>query len=627
MTLEPSAEMILPLSEVLNSCLSVLPQAVEPQTADELAKSLHSAALELFRHRRFKESQETIMRAVATAETSIRWNDFATIAVARNDVAGAERGYRRAVQLNPKNVRAATNLIVLLESVGKISAASKYRHLIPKELQAVVDASCAAVTGHSALDAECRRLLALIRSLSSINPASPQFFKEAQQRGMADCEYFVRQAMPMILTAEADVCEELLGRLEHAAAKDYRCGALVAIYQMEHSNFSAALPLFRNTLMQQPEELFVERKFLECLRLAKPADAEVADVEANVAGRTCLRPWSHLELASTGNAYLCCPSWLPVSLGNIKQSSASEIWNSDEAKAIRESVQDGSFRYCSKTQCPQITGGFLPKKSAETEVALAALVKKSGPSRPTLSYDASCNLACPQCRRDFITANKQEQAEMDALFIPWIADVAKHADRLFLNGSGDVFGSKHSRALLSSLKRDQYPNLKFEIITNAQLFDERAYIEFDLAGRIHAVKVSIDAARPETYKFVRRGGSFERLLENLAFLDRLRSSGRDRFRLELFFVVSTPNFREMPEFVQLAKRFHADMALFTLLRSIGSFTEEEVKEWSVFNPDHKLHAEFLQVLEAPEMRDPIVAGSLATFMGNEHPEISAILDY
>jgi MoaA/NifB/PqqE/SkfB family radical SAM enzyme len=319
---------------------------------------------------------------------------------------------------------------------------------------------------------------------------------------------------------------------------------------------------------------------------------------------------------------------LPMSVGNIKQSSASEIWNSDEAKAIRESVQDGSFRYCSKTQCPQITGGFLPKKSVETEIALAALAKKSGPSRPTLSYDASCNLACPQCRRDFITANKEEQAEMDALFIPWIADVAKHADRLFLNGSGDVFGSKHSRALLSSLKRDQYPNLKFEIITNAQLFDERAYIEFDLAGRIHAIKVSIDAARPETYKFVRRGGSFERLLENLAFLDGLRASGRDHFRLEFFFVVSTPNYREMPEFVQLAKRFHADMALFTLLRSIGSFTEEEVRAWSVFNPDHKLHADFLRVLEAPEMRDPIVAGSLATFMGKDgHSEMAAILDY
>jgi hypothetical protein len=53
-----------------------------------------------------------------------------------------------------------------------------------------------------------------------------------------------------------------------------------------------------------------------------------------------------------------------------------------------------------------------------------------------------------------------------------------------------------------------------------------------------------------------------------------------------------------------------------------------VREWSVFNPDHRLHAEFLQVLEAPEMRDPIVVGSLATFMGrNANAEMAAILDY
>jgi MoaA/NifB/PqqE/SkfB family radical SAM enzyme len=622
MTFQPATEPTLPSSEILNPNL-----AADLQAAEERAKILHMGAIELFRQRCFTEAQEKITLALSEAETSIRWNDFATIAIARNDLAGAERGYRLAVDLDPANVRAVTNLIVLLESLGKVTAAGKYRHLVPKDLQAVVDASCAAVAGQSAFGQECKRLLHMILALGSVDPQSPRFFQDAQNRGMANCEYFVRQAMPIILAAKADVQEELVGRLEHAASTDYRCGALAAIYRMEQGDFPGALTLFRNALMKQPEELFVEQKFLECLRLAQPAGAEAADVAANVLGRTCLRPWSHLELASTGNAYLCCPSWLPMSVGNIKQSSAHEIWNSAEAKAIRESVQDGSFRYCSKTQCPQITGGFLPRKTAETELALAALKNKSGPSRPTLSYDASCNLACPQCRRDFITANKQEQAEMDALFIPWIADVAKHADRLFLNGAGDVFGSKHSRILLSSLKRDQYPNLKFEIITNAQLFDDRAYVEFDLAGRIHAIKVSIDAARPETYKFVRRGGSFERLLENLAFLDGLRTSGRDHFRLEFFFVVSTPNFREMPEFVQLAKHFHADMALFTLLRSIGSFTEEEVREWSVFNPDHRLHVEFLQVLEAPEMRDPIVAGSLATFMGNEHAAMASILDY
>jgi hypothetical protein len=509
------------------------------------------------------------------------------------------------------------NFVVLLESLGKVFVANKYRHLIPQDLREGVGASCG-ILGHSAADTEFKRLLDRIGSLGSIDPEAPRFFQEAQQHGMMDCGYFVRQAMPMLVASGADVREELVARLEHAAGCDYRSGALAGVYLMEQGDITGALPLLRHALMKQPGDLFIEGKLLDCIRLQKSADPEVPDVEANLAGRTCLQPWAHLELTATKNAYLCCPGWLPLSVGNISPSSADEVWNSDAANAIRESVTDGSFRYCSKTQCPQITGGTLPRKSDEDrQITLASLAAKRGPTRPTLSYDASCNLACPQCRRDFITANKEEQQEMDALFVPWIADVVKHADRLFLNGAGDVFGSKHSRSVLARLTREQYPKLKFEIITNGLLFDERAYVEFDLAGRIDTVKVSIDAASPETYKYVRRGGSFARLLDNLAFLDGLRTSGRDSFRLEFLFVVSTPNYREMPEFVQLAKRFRGDMALFTLLRSIGSFTEEEVSEWSIFDPHHRFHTDFLHVLEAPEMRDPIVAGSLATFIANE----------
>lgn len=125
MTLQPSSE---PVAPFLSPGLSAEPQTAQPQTPEVLAKDLHNAALELFRQHRLTESQETITRALAQAETSVRWNDFATIAVARNDMGGAERGYRRAVELDTRNVRAATNLIVLLESVGKVSVAARYRH-------------------------------------------------------------------------------------------------------------------------------------------------------------------------------------------------------------------------------------------------------------------------------------------------------------------------------------------------------------------------------------------------------------------------------------------------------------------------------------------------------------------
>ena len=59
--------------------------------------------------------------------------------------------------------------------------------------------------------------------------------------------------------------------------------------------------------------------------------------------------------------------------------------------------------------------------------------------------------------------------------------------------------------------------MRINLHTNAVLCDERAWDDCSLHGRVDEVDVSIDAARPETYAIVRRGGNFERLLKNLNF--------------------------------------------------------------------------------------------------------------
>jgi hypothetical protein len=128
----------------------------------------------------------------------------------------------------------------------------------------------------------------------------------------------------------------------------------------------------------------------------------------------------------------------------------------------------------------------------------------------------------------------------------------------------------------------------------------------------------VDAARPETYRVVRRGGDFQRLLSNLAFLDELRRSRGENFRFELSFVVSSMNFREMPEFVQLGKRFHVDSILFTILRNSGHFTLTQFGQLNIANPCHPEHQDFLRVLESPELSDPIVdCGSVAPYRRQE----------
>jgi sulfatase maturation enzyme AslB (radical SAM superfamily) len=203
---------------------------------------------------------------------------------------------------------------------------------------------------------------------------------------------------------------------------------------------------------------------------------------------------------------------------------------------------------------------------------------------------------------------------MDRDYLPQVMRAAVTAETIYLNGGGDFCASKHSRKLLKLLKREQFPNLKFLLISNGQALNERVFRDLDLYGRVQEIQISIDAARPETYRMVRRGGSFDRLLDNLATLDGLRFSRGERFKFEFNFVVSSLNFREMAEFVQLGRRFHVDAINFMAIRSWGHLSPSEFAALNIFNPCHPCHQEFLQAVQVPELSDPIVdCGSVGPY--------------
>ena len=64
----------------------------------------------------------------------------------------------------------------------------------------------------------------------------------------------------------------------------------------------------------------------------------------------CERVFRHLYIIPNGNVFLC--SWNTKPIGNILKQDLKQIWNSDEAEKIRDSIRDGSFQYCKKTGCP-----------------------------------------------------------------------------------------------------------------------------------------------------------------------------------------------------------------------------------------------------------------------------------
>ena len=244
----------------------------------------------------------------------------------------------------------------------------------------------------------------------------------------------------------------------------------------------------------------------------------------------CRAPFQNIETNPNGDVFFCCPAWLPKPIGNLNHASAGEIWNSAAAQDIRASIHDGSYRHCSRIHCPKLSGGgsrLEPKdKITHQEMAVVAEAQDtrltSMPANIILSHDRSCNIACPSCRRELILARKDEQSALNAMADNVIFPLLSQARKVCVTASGDPFGSAHFQYVLRNLERSENPRLRLDLQTNGLLLNPKLWEKLKLEGKVDQLLVSSDAATPETYAELRRGGVFSTLLKNLEFMSALR---------------------------------------------------------------------------------------------------------
>ncbi|HUL36022.1 MAG TPA: radical SAM protein [Candidatus Eisenbacteria bacterium] len=607
----------------------------------------HEAGLKLFAASQFEQASRELRSSLEAEPNSEKWNDWAAAEAACGRIDEALSALSRALLLDPNNRQAQENLEFLqggqnrLPSFKIIQESSCGTGCADRGGQSGTsrrtDAGLPTGQGASGIvDAYFREL----RGIPAYDPALSPEMHEALQRANSDSSYFVKEAYRRLRTLPEAAAGAILNRLETGADRDYRFLAIAAMNAMENQDWDRALELLRAAEERHWVDVFLERERIRCEELRQDAEpgkpGALAGINEYLAGSFCTAPWETMEITSwgpkieqTGDVYFCCPAYMPVVTGNARELRAEEIWNSTVAQEVRKSIHDGSFRYCSRLHCPLISGRQLPsreaalaeaqaekgaKEGADSLETIYPLKAKKGPARVALSYDRSCNLACPSCRSDYYTATKEEQEKLHGFYGEFVKSMVKDARLIYMDGAGETLASRHSREVLRSLNRQDFPALKFRIQSNGQLFDRRAYEEFDLRGRLERVDISIDAARPETYAVIRKGGTLKRLLENVEFLDGLRQREGESFQISFRFVISALNYREMPEVIRLAKRHHLDIVEFMVMRQWGQFSPEEARQLFVFNPGHPQHEDFRNVLCAPEMEDPIVIlGSAGEF--------------
>jgi hypothetical protein len=323
------------------------------------------------------------------------------------------------------------------------------------------------------------------------------------------------------------------------------------------------------------------------------------------AHRFCSRPFQFLTIDNSACARICCDDWLTLPIGDMLSENVGHIWNSKAAQKIRESIHDGSFRYCNKNVCPDLVAGTLPSRDEVKDERLRAMIDakqthlESLPTIVNLAYDATCNLKCPTCRDHIIVVKGPALERAYRLRGVVERDLLASAKHVIVTGYGDAFASKVHRSFLEQLELSRYPELKLTLMTNGLMFDAGMWARLKgLHGGAVAISVSIDASTAETYQ-VNRGGSFSKLLRNLAFMAQLRAMNQLRW-FELSFVVQQNNFREMARFVELGSAHGCDNILFQqLVHWRGTFSARDFGERAIHIRTHPEYRTFVESLANP----------------------------
>jgi wyosine [tRNA(Phe)-imidazoG37] synthetase (radical SAM superfamily) len=318
----------------------------------------------------------------------------------------------------------------------------------------------------------------------------------------------------------------------------------------------------------------------------------------------CPVPFKRMEIERGGKTCLCC--WIRKSPGNLHQDSLMTLWNSPVAQEIRGSILDGTFRYCKLNFCPYYAAGKLPFQKDVAADPYEDIIRNRRTKINTmnlwLSFDHRCNLRCISCRNSNVLLPEKEQTENRAL-MESVKKALPAITTLGISAKGEPFASPVIRDFLFTFDSATHPNLKLSILTNGQLHTPECWEKMQKAHpAISSVRISIDAATKETYEKIRLGGSFEKLMENLDYLSKLRALNAIG-ELTINFVVNADNFTEMKDFVKMGFNFNCDYVYFAFMNNWGVFTDEEYKKMAVHRPEHKKHKELNKVLADPLLND------------------------
>lgn len=261
-----------------------------------------------------------------------------------------------------------------------------------------------------------------------------------------------------------------------------------------------------------------------------------ANYKDGVTNNSCNAPHRVVVVDWKSNCFICiADGFLPIPVGQVSDfNSIDDVWNSETAKVIQKDIADKKFTWCAVDQCS------IRKKDININ-----------PAQLHLNIDESCNLSCPSCRRETIMHTSGELVERKTKdverVLSWL-DQYKDPIHIVFSGNGDPLASTIIRPLVRNFTPKE--NHTFTLHTNGLLI-KKQLDDSKIFPNITVFSISTDAGSKPVYEKVRRGGSWEVLIENLEYLVAKGKAPMTR----LNFVLQNDNYADLDNFVALAEKY------------------------------------------------------------------------
>ena len=254
-------------------------------------------------------------------------------------------------------------------------------------------------------------------------------------------------------------------------------------------------------------------------------------------------PWIHLHAYPTGQAYPCCHAEMKYTVGNCRENTLKEIWNSKAQRQLRiNMLNEIPSEACNRCYEQEDSGFFSGRQSANKhhghqinrveETQPDGFVEKFEMTYWDIRFSNLCNLKCRSCGHIFSSQWYQDQAklagpewkrthkvlnyagrfETDA----WeqLVEHIDHVEQIYFAGGEPLLMEEHYQILDELVKRKRFDvkliyNTNF---THTELKDKSVFEYWKLFDSV-SIGASLDDMGTRA-EYIRKGTNWEVVEKN-----------------------------------------------------------------------------------------------------------------